>query len=99
MANILSLSSLLKTRFFSFTCGSSTALRVTACGRSTLLLPRSRSRFVVSSMGRFCSKLLASGAALRGWGKVEGWVTMGQGRVGYARVRARHERVGATVTD
>src|SRR5215472_1512566 len=44
--------------------GASTALSVSAWGRFTMLLPRSRRRLVLSSTNTFCSKLLASGASL-----------------------------------
>src|SRR5579862_4055298 len=44
--------------------GAIKALTVNADGRFTRLLPRSRRRLVLSSMNRFCSKLLASGASL-----------------------------------
>src|SRR3954468_7723035 len=63
-ANMLSLSNRFNTGFSTEICGSNTVLIVSACGRLTLLLPRSRFRFVGSSIGKFCSKLFTSGASL-----------------------------------
>src|ERR1017187_1805548 len=64
MARSLLLASQCQARLDELTLGESTALRVSAEGRLTRLLPRSRKRLVLSSMNTFCSKLLASGASL-----------------------------------
>src|ERR1035437_6235026 len=63
-ANSLLLASQLQALFPELVWGARKALRVSADGRFTRLLPRSRWRLVLSSMNAFCSKLLASGASL-----------------------------------
>src|ERR1039457_5196908 len=69
-ASSLLLASHFQTLFEEPTWGARKALSVSADGRFTRLLPRSRKRLVLSSMNTFCSKLLASGASLMEWDQI-----------------------------